>query len=231
MPARKSNASVSADNDATNNLSPAELAAKQQEMEGLSVEDLSLPKTMIQRLSKGVLPPNTQIQKDALLAISKSATVFVNYLAAYAYDTAERSNHRVIQGPDVLAALNELEFHPFMARVEREMQKYQEIQCDKRNNYRKHRKEAEKAKKDEGGGEATEGAESGVRREEAERPAKKEGEGEGEELEHDEVEEEEEEEEEQGETTMDGEDLVEEMEKGKEEDDDVLDDGDDSDAI
>jgi len=36
---------------------------------------------MVQRLAKGVLPANTQIQKDALLAISKSATVFVNYLS------------------------------------------------------------------------------------------------------------------------------------------------------
>lgn len=37
---------------------------------------------MVQRLAKGVLPSNTQIQKDALLAISKSATVFVNFLAS-----------------------------------------------------------------------------------------------------------------------------------------------------
>lgn len=37
---------------------------------------------MISRLSKGVLPANTQIQKDALSALSKSATVFVNYLAS-----------------------------------------------------------------------------------------------------------------------------------------------------
>lgn len=37
---------------------------------------------MVQRLAKGVLPPNTQIQKDALLAMSKSATVFVNYLTS-----------------------------------------------------------------------------------------------------------------------------------------------------
>lgn len=37
---------------------------------------------MISRLSKGVLPPNTQIQKDALSALSKSATVFVNYIAS-----------------------------------------------------------------------------------------------------------------------------------------------------
>lgn len=48
----------------------------------LSVEDLNLPKSIVQRLAKGVLPPNTQIQKDALLAMSKSATVFVNYLTS-----------------------------------------------------------------------------------------------------------------------------------------------------
>ena len=42
----------------------------------------NLPKTMVARLAKGVLPPNTQIQKETLLALSKSATVFVNYLAA-----------------------------------------------------------------------------------------------------------------------------------------------------
>jgi len=36
---------------------------------------------MVQRLAKGVLPPNTQIQKDAITAMSKSATVFVNYLS------------------------------------------------------------------------------------------------------------------------------------------------------
>lgn len=51
-----------------------------------SKQDLSLPRTMISRLSKGVLPPNTQIQKDALSALSKSATVFVNYIASkYVY--------------------------------------------------------------------------------------------------------------------------------------------------
>lgn len=44
-------------------------------------QDLSLPRTMVQRLAKGVLPPNTQIQKDAITAMSKAATVFVNYLS------------------------------------------------------------------------------------------------------------------------------------------------------
>ena len=44
-------------------------------------QDLALPKTMVQRLAKGVLPSNTRIEKDAITAMSKSATVFVNYLS------------------------------------------------------------------------------------------------------------------------------------------------------
>jgi hypothetical protein len=46
------------------------------------LQDLTLPKSMIARLAKGVLPANTQIQKDALLAMQKSATVFVSYIAS-----------------------------------------------------------------------------------------------------------------------------------------------------
>ena len=48
----------------------------------ISLQDLTLPKSMIARLAKGVLPANTQIQKDALLAMHKSATVFVSYIAS-----------------------------------------------------------------------------------------------------------------------------------------------------
>lgn len=51
-----------------------------------ALQDLSLPRTMVQRLAKGVLPPNTILHKDAILAMSKGATVFINYLAqAYVY--------------------------------------------------------------------------------------------------------------------------------------------------
>jgi histone H3/H4 len=48
----------------------------------IMMQDLTLPKSMIARLAKGVLPANTQIQKDALLAMHKSATVFVSYIAS-----------------------------------------------------------------------------------------------------------------------------------------------------
>lgn len=51
----------------------------------LCLQELQLPKSIITRLAKGVLPPNTQIQANAILAMTKSATVFINHLAnAYA---------------------------------------------------------------------------------------------------------------------------------------------------
>jgi hypothetical protein len=45
-------------------------------------QDFSMPKSVVLRLAKGVLPPNTQIAKDAQTALWKSATVFVSYLAS-----------------------------------------------------------------------------------------------------------------------------------------------------
>jgi DNA polymerase epsilon subunit 3 len=66
----------------TTTATPTPKAASKEKDDGLNIEDLNLPKSIVQRLAKGVLPPNTQIQKDALLAMSKGATVFVNYLTS-----------------------------------------------------------------------------------------------------------------------------------------------------
>lgn len=54
----------------------------QHEVAHTRMQDLTLPKSIITRLAKGVLPANTQIQANAVLAMSKSTTVFVNYLAS-----------------------------------------------------------------------------------------------------------------------------------------------------
>jgi DNA polymerase epsilon subunit 3 len=129
-------------------------------------QDYNLPKTMVQRLSKGVLPPNTQIQKDALLAISKSATVFINYLSSVANEQAQRANKKTIQPKDVLDAIHLTEFDSFLPRLEAELEKYNAVQCDKRNTYRRKVREEQKSSKtlpSEGGAETSElpGAETG----------------------------------------------------------------------
>ncbi|KAJ9668564.1 hypothetical protein H2201_001206 [Coniosporium apollinis] len=124
MPARKSNP-------------PAADGSSSPPRDGLSVEDLSLPRTMVQRLAKGVLPPNTSIQKDALLALSKSATVFVSYLTHQAHDLACMKDKKTIQPRDVLDAIEEAELEGFLDRLEKELERYNATQCDKRNSYRR----------------------------------------------------------------------------------------------
>ncbi|KAG9255153.1 histone-fold-containing protein [Emericellopsis atlantica] len=101
-----------------------------------AIEDLSLPKSIITRLAKGVLPPNTQIQANAVLAMSKSTTVFVNYLASYANEHTVNANKKTISPADVFKALEDTEFGFLRARVEAEFAKFNQIQTEKRTSYR-----------------------------------------------------------------------------------------------
>ncbi|KAL8907277.1 MAG: hypothetical protein Q9207_001518 [Kuettlingeria erythrocarpa] len=113
------------------------------EKDGVNIEDLSLPRSMVQRLAKGVLPPNTQIQKDAITAMSKGATVFVNHIADKANEITLSTNRKTISPTAVLEALAECEFSEFLPRVEAELKRFNEIATGKRNEYRRKVKEKE----------------------------------------------------------------------------------------
>ncbi|KAL9029737.1 MAG: hypothetical protein Q9196_002058 [Gyalolechia fulgens] len=113
------------------------------EKDGVNIEDLSLPRSMVQRLAKGVLPPNTQIQKDAITAMSKGATVFVNHIADKANEITLSTNRKTISPNAVLEALAECEFADFLPRVEAELKRFNEIATGKRNEYRRKVKEKE----------------------------------------------------------------------------------------
>lgn len=128
---------------------------------------------MVQRLAKGVLPANTSLHKDAILAMSKGATVFINYLAHAANTASLSSGKRTIPPNAVIEALAELEFENFGPRVEAELKKFNEVQTGKRNEYRRKVKEGKMGglKGEEGGeeGDEEEGrAKKRVRREEGE---------------------------------------------------------------
>ena len=96
---------------------------------------------MVQRLAKGVLPANTSLHKDAILALSKGATVFINYLAHAANTASLASGKRTIPPAAVIDALADLEFDAFGPRVEAELRKFNEVQTGKRNEYRRKVKE------------------------------------------------------------------------------------------
>ncbi|MCJ1243787.1 hypothetical protein MMC30_000984 [Trapelia coarctata] len=133
MPPRKSNVSaVSATGDEGQ-------AGK--EGTSINIEDLSLPRTVVGRLAKGVLPANTQIQKDAITAITKASTLFVNYLSHNSHAHTLRTTRRTIYPADVFMGLRDSEFDFMLPRLEAELDKYNSVQTSKRNEYRKKVKE------------------------------------------------------------------------------------------
>ncbi|EMF17729.1 histone-fold-containing protein [Sphaerulina musiva SO2202] len=165
MPGRKSNVSTASNGpeEVSEGTPAAATKASSREKEGFSVEDLSLPKSMVARLAKGVLPANTQIHKDALLALHKSATVFVNFIASNSNDNAQAAGKKTIAPQDVMAALKDSEYESFLPRLDAELKKYNEMQCDKRNTYRRKVK-ADKdaaAEKEPGEGDTSEVAKDG----------------------------------------------------------------------
>ncbi|KIW34787.1 uncharacterized protein PV07_01543 [Cladophialophora immunda] len=126
--------------------------------DGVGIDDLLLPRSLVSRLSRGVLPPNTSLQKDALLALTRSATVFISYLAHHANEQSQLRHKKTLNVQDVMAALKEIEFGNVMelgavgedgrtgGRLEREVEVYEEIIGRKRRGYR------EKVKARESGG-------------------------------------------------------------------------------
>ncbi|KAK4681943.1 hypothetical protein QC764_0014120 [Podospora pseudoanserina] len=120
--------------------------------DAVTIEDLALPKSIITRLAKGVLPANTQIQANAILALTKSATVFINHLANAANENTLASNKKTIMPPDVFKALDDIEYGFMKERLELEFAKFNSIQTSKRSTYRKKVAAAKKAGASAGGG-------------------------------------------------------------------------------
>ncbi|KAL4874824.1 histone-fold-containing protein, partial [Aspergillus karnatakaensis] len=125
--------------------------------EGVSIEDYLLPRSQTIRLAKSVLPPNTSLQKDAVLAIQKAATVFVSYLSSHANESTLK---RTVTPADVFAALSELELDGFKPRLEKELALFEEAKAAKRKP-RAAKGGAENGEKSEGGGVGVDNAVSG----------------------------------------------------------------------
>ncbi|KAK4190511.1 histone-fold-containing protein [Podospora australis] len=111
--------------------------SKSVEPDAVTIEDLALPKSIITRLAKGVLPANTQIQANAILALTKSATVFINYLANAANEHTVSSGKKTIMPADVFKAIEDTEMGFMKERLEAEFAKFNSIQTSKRSTYRK----------------------------------------------------------------------------------------------
>ena len=67
-----------------------------------------------------------------MLAMTKSATVFVGYLATHANEYAQAANRKTVAPADVLKALEDLEFGEFRPRLEAQLEKFNENAAKKK---------------------------------------------------------------------------------------------------
>ncbi|QRV81474.1 Histone-like transcription factor (CBF/NF-Y) and archaeal histone [Ceratobasidium sp. AG-Ba] len=88
-------------------------AESQQEvvMAAEGIENYELPKALVTRIAKSAIPENAKLQKEALHAMLKGSTVFINYLAATAHDLSRARGHKSVGAADVIKAIETIEFN------------------------------------------------------------------------------------------------------------------------
>ncbi|ORX59022.1 histone-fold-containing protein [Hesseltinella vesiculosa] len=106
-----------------------------------SIEDYELPKANVTRILKQALPTGTALQRNAKLAVSKSGTVFINYISALANDVAKNQNHKTITSNDVLKAVELAELDAILPALKDRLKDYQQSMQEKKQ--RKKGKQAE----------------------------------------------------------------------------------------
>ncbi|CAO1617779.1 unnamed protein product [Parajaminaea phylloscopi] len=108
------------------------LIYKQMNHEG--IEAYELPKAVLARVAKAELPENVQIRREALLAISKSATIFISYLAAVSDELAKQANRKSITPTDVVEGLSLMEFpESVRTQLKKEIREFRDIEGKKKN--------------------------------------------------------------------------------------------------
>lgn len=78
------------------------------------IQDLNLPTAVVTRLIKDALPDGINIAKEARIAISKAASVFIIYLSSAAINEAKKLKHKTMTPQNIFDALEEIEFENFI---------------------------------------------------------------------------------------------------------------------
>ena len=107
-------------------------------------EDLNLPMAVVTRITKEALPDGCIISKEARLALSKAASVFVLYATSCANNVAQKSKRKTLTAPDVFTAMEEMEFETFLEPLKDSLEAYRSEQ-----NQIKERKAAKRKEKEE----------------------------------------------------------------------------------
>ncbi|KAG6807227.1 hypothetical protein H0H92_008310, partial [Tricholoma furcatifolium] len=99
-------------------------AQAQQDLVSDGIENFELPKSLVAKIAKSVLPENAKLQKESVLSLVKGSTVFINMLAATAHDVAVSKQHKSISASDVLKALEMIQFGDLVDKLQSDLLVY-----------------------------------------------------------------------------------------------------------
>ncbi|KAF9817913.1 hypothetical protein IEO21_03107 [Rhodonia placenta] len=108
-------------------------AQAQQDAVSEGIENFQLPRSLITKLARSGMSEDAKMQKDVVLSYQKSATVFINYLAATAHEVAASKQHKSISASDVLKALEMVDMGDMVQMIQQELDVYRDIQKADKN--------------------------------------------------------------------------------------------------
>ncbi|XP_015586095.1 DNA polymerase epsilon subunit 3 isoform X2 [Cephus cinctus] len=97
------------------------------------LEDLNLPNAVVTRIVKEALPNGVTIGKEARAAVAKAASIFILYLTSTANSIAKKGNRKTISGPDVIQAMEEIEFDQFIDHLQEALENFKRTQKEKKD--------------------------------------------------------------------------------------------------
>ncbi|GFR59642.1 DNA polymerase epsilon subunit 3 [Elysia marginata] len=95
-------------------------------------EDLNLPNAVVTRIIKDAIPEGVNVSKEARLAISKAASVFVLYATSISNNFAVKGKRKTINAQDVLSAMENMEFEQFIEPLQQCQEAFRQEKIDKK---------------------------------------------------------------------------------------------------
>ena len=101
-----------------------------QGLEKISIDELLFPRSTVQKLAKMILSQegddNLILAKDSLLALQRSATVFVSHLLFNATQIMKDKDRKTINSQDIFEALEKADFPGFVPEVKQQLSVYEQ---------------------------------------------------------------------------------------------------------
>ncbi|XP_058799576.1 DNA polymerase epsilon subunit 3 [Phymastichus coffea] len=97
------------------------------------LEDLNLPNAVVTRIVKEALPDGVTVAKEARSSVAKAASIFILYLTSSANMIAKKNNRKTVSGPDVIQAMEDIEFDQFIEPLQEALENFKKNQKEKKD--------------------------------------------------------------------------------------------------